>query len=166
MKTLHTALVAAGLAIASIGSASAALVAGTGGGYYGSAWYNSNQGSVVGPYSTYYACNQALQAAIDNATNNFGWSVTSVSPCSYTPPFAPMQVEYELAVVDDGSGDTGTIAGTLWAAVNAVTQYADWERPARGEGAEREQRRLRSMWLGPGAALKAKAWNAAERLIA
>lgn len=58
------------------------------------------------------------------------------------------------------------IAGTLWAAVNAVTQYADWERPARGEGAEREQRRLRSMWLGPGAALKAKAWNAAERLIA
>ncbi|MCB1560469.1 MAG: hypothetical protein KDI75_05175 [Xanthomonadales bacterium] len=113
MKTLHTALVAAGLAIASIGSASAALVAGTGGGYYGSAWYNSNQGSVVGPYSTYYACNQALQAAIDNATNNFGWSVTSVSPCSYTPPFAPMQVEYELAVVDDGSGDTGTIAGTL-----------------------------------------------------
>ena len=67
---------------------------------------------------------------------------------------------------DDARQNLDGMDGTAWAAVNAVTQYADWERPARGEGAEREQRRLRSMWLGPGAALKAKAWNAAERLIA
>ncbi|HPF74804.1 MAG: hypothetical protein H7A20_05375 [Rhodanobacteraceae bacterium] len=115
MKKLHTAIAAAGLAIMGMGSAFAALTPGSGAGYFGGAWYDSNQGSVVGPYPTYYACNQALQAAINNATNNFGWTVTSVSPCHYNPPFAPVQKHeyYELAVVSDGPGDSGNVAGAL-----------------------------------------------------
>ena len=101
--------------VSSGGSAFAALTPGSGAGYFGGAWYDSNQGSVVGPYPTYYACNQALQAAINNATNNFGWTVTSVSPCHYNPPFAPVQKHeyYELAVVSDGPGDSGNVAGAL-----------------------------------------------------
>ena len=80
-------------------AAHAAPVIGTGGDYYGSAEYTNNSGSVVGPYSTYAACNAALQAAISNAVNNFGYVVESVNYCSYRPPFTGVFLGYtELAV--------------------------------------------------------------------
>ena len=79
-------------------AATAALTPGTGGGYYGSAWYNSGQGSVVGPYPTYQQCQTALQNALNNAVYNFGWSIVSVDYCHYNPP-APM-VMHELSPVE------------------------------------------------------------------
>lgn len=71
---------------------------GSGGGYYGSAWFNSNQGIVVGPYSTWHDCNQALQGGIQYSVTNWGWSVTELNPCSYRPPFGYGIVQHELAL--------------------------------------------------------------------
>jgi hypothetical protein len=81
-------------------AAHAAPPIGTGGGYYGSAWYGPNQGgSVVGPYSTYQDCTDALNAAIANAVNNFHYTVSTVNPCFYRPPFTGVFVEYSGLVV-------------------------------------------------------------------
>lgn len=86
MKISIKTLTALGLLLAATAS-QAAPVPGTGGGYYGSAWFNSNQGIVVGAYSTWYECNQYLQAAIDYRVSNWGWTVTELNPCGYRPPF-------------------------------------------------------------------------------
>ena len=134
MKVLVTAILATGLAVMSVGTASAAPPVGSGGGYYGSAWYNSNQGSVVGPYSTYYACNQALQNALDNAVNNFGWTVTSIKPCSYRPPYAYAPVEFELQVSAEGAGQSGDVAtGLLFEAtkLRETHRVDDYDRALR-----------------------------------
>ena len=53
------------------------------------------------------------------------------------------------------------IEHSAWAAFNSVTQYVDWERPARGSGRERDERRFASTMFGQGADLKRRAWSAA-----
>ncbi len=54
------------------------------------------------------------------------------------------------------------IEHSAWAAFNAVSQYADWERPARGaQGRESDERRFASIMFGQGAELKRKAWTSA-----
>lgn len=55
--------------------------------------------------------------------------------------------------------DLGTAKGTLWGAVNAVTNYTDHIRPSKtGE-------RIDSAWFGMGASLKEAAWQRASDLI-
>ena len=49
----------------------------------------------MGPYPTYQQCQVALQNALDNAVNNFGWNIVSVDYCHYNPP-APM-IPHELS---------------------------------------------------------------------
>lgn len=41
-------------------------------------------------------------------------------------------------------------ARTAWSAVNAVSQYVDWERPTRGALATRDKRRSEAILLGLG----------------
>lgn len=54
------------------------------------------------------------------------------------------------------------IRDTYWAAVNAVTKYADHQKSVRGTSdAERASNRLESAWFGTGADLKADAWDLA-----
>ncbi len=114
MRIVHTLGLGLGLALASIGAAQAAPVVGSGGGYFGTADYANGAGSVVGPYATWAACNNALQAAINNAVNNFGYTVTSIHPCSYTPPFSGvMHVWFELKVSAGTPRESGDVAGTL-----------------------------------------------------
>ncbi len=48
--------------------------------------------------------------------------------------------------------------GTLWGFVNAVTEYADFEKVVRGDD---KSKRLNSIWFGTGADLKQKAFNLA-----
>jgi hypothetical protein len=101
------------LALATVGSVHAAPVVGSGGGYFGTAEYDNGAGSVVGPYATWIECSIALQNAINNAVNNFGYTLESVSPCSYTPPYSGvMNPGYELEVMADSpasSADVGTV---------------------------------------------------------
>lgn len=62
---------------------------------------------------------------------------------------------------EEGKGqDIPGIKHTAFAAFNAVTEYVDHMRPARGRNDEdRRSRRLESNWFGSGALLKAKAWT-------
>lgn len=50
--------------------------------------------------------------------------------------------------------------GTLWGFVNAVTEYADFEKVVRGDDVDKSKR-LNSVWFGTGADLKQKAFNLA-----
>lgn len=54
---------------------------------------------------------------------------------------------------------------TAWAALNAVTQYVDYDLPVLGrDDTAKAQNRLRSMWFGPGAQLKQQALESAVAL--
>lgn len=57
-----------------------------------------------------------------------------------------------------GKGNQGK---TLWDAVNAVTEYVDHDRSARGQGLDKASNRLESQWFGSGASLKSHAWDLA-----
>ena len=67
---------------------------------------------------------------------------------------------------DEGRGNQlPGIRGTLWAALNAVTEYVDHQRSTTGEtDIEVRGNRLASQWFGSGARMKAKAWNEAITL--
>lgn len=98
MNTIIRSLLAA-LALGLATSAVAAPPVGTGGGYYGSAWFDSGQGIIVGAYPTWYECNQQLQSGIQYRVTNWGWTVTELNGCAYRPPFGTViKFEKELAV--------------------------------------------------------------------
>jgi phage/plasmid-like protein (TIGR03299 family) len=67
---------------------------------------------------------------------------------------------------EEGVGhDQPGVKGTTWAAYNAVTEYVDHFRTARGrDDCDRTSRRLDSIWFGSGAQLKAKAWDLAAEM--
>lgn len=69
-------------------------------------------------------------------------------------------------LLEDGRGqDIPQIRHSMWAAVNAVTEYVDHHRNSRGANTlDRDSRRLDSIWFGTGANLKAKAWSEALTL--
>ncbi|MGC4004062.1 MAG: DUF932 domain-containing protein [Pirellulales bacterium] len=64
---------------------------------------------------------------------------------------------------EEGQGqDIPQIRKSMWAALNAVTEYIDHQRPTRGQTPlVRANRRLESQWFGSGAKLKARAWETA-----
>lgn len=53
------------------------------------------------------------------------------------------------------------IRGSLWAAFNAVTEFADWQTTIRGKGEVLDNARLNSIWFGAAHDLKSQAWNLA-----
>lgn len=67
---------------------------------------------------------------------------------------------------EDGIGhDTPEIKRSSWMAFNAVTEFVDHVRASRGTNdAERDSRRLDSIWFGSGARLKQKAWDLALQM--
>lgn len=68
---------------------------------------------------------------------------------------------------EHGKGnDMPGVRGTLWAAVNAVTEYTDHERPTRAKSPEKAaESRLRASWFGVGAETKGRAWREAMALL-
>ena len=59
-----------------------------------------------------------------------------------------------------------SVRGTLWAAVNAVAEYVDHERPTRvRDSSKRDLKRFESAQFGSGAALKDHAWKKALALL-
>lgn len=56
------------------------------------------------------------------------------------------------------------VKGTAWAAFNAVTEYVDHVRTAKGSDSKLESR-ANSLLFGSGAALKQKAWDKALQLV-
>ncbi|HDR8934497.1 DUF932 domain-containing protein [Burkholderia vietnamiensis] len=57
--------------------------------------------------------------------------------------------------------DLPSASGTAWGLLNAVTEWCDHSRRARSD-----DHRLDSAWFGAGAALKARAWEEAMKLVA
>jgi phage/plasmid-like protein (TIGR03299 family) len=72
-----------------------------------------------------------------------------------------------LRLFEAGKGnDLPTVRGSLWAAVNAVTELIDHERPTRVKGAQKaELKRFESAQFGSGARLRSRAWNEALALL-
>ena len=66
--------------------------------------------------------------------------------------------ETTLDLLNHPTNTVGGIAGTRWAAYNAVSYYVDHERPVRG-GAYRDDRRLDASWFGTGAELRQRAYD-------
>lgn len=67
---------------------------------------------------------------------------------------------------EEGIGhDDPSIKGTMWTALNSVTEYCDHHRCGRGtHDSDRASRRLNSIWFGSGANLKARAWDLAVQM--
>lgn len=69
------------------------------------------------------------------------------------------QVQSVMSLYENGEGAQWS-RGTLWGFVNAVTEYADFEKVVRGDETDKSKR-LNSVWFGTGADLKQKAFNLA-----
>jgi phage/plasmid-like protein (TIGR03299 family) len=67
--------------------------------------------------------------------------------------------------MDEPANTLKGIEGTAWAALNAVTQYVDHEARAMGQGAMKDENRLRSSWFGQGDAMKSDAFEDALDLL-
>jgi phage/plasmid-like protein (TIGR03299 family) len=64
-----------------------------------------------------------------------------------------------LDLFDNGKGQR-PVRGTIWAAYNAVTEYADHHRATRvSAGGSEAENRLESAWFGAGSGLKQKAFD-------
>lgn len=129
MTLIHTLSIGLALALAgTVGNVRAEEVATGTLVYYGSAEYlNTTAGSTVGPYSTAAACEAALEVAIDNAVNNHGYEVESVSPC--TPRWSVhgtwpelQAAPYTLAVLAGSPGESLTVTRMLLKEVRRVRQ--------------------------------------------
>jgi hypothetical protein len=118
-------VVALAFALGIVGFAQAESQPGTGAGYYGSAAYDSSQESLVGPYATWSACNDALQNAIDNAVYNFGWTVISIDGCGYNPGLTHgINYDIHLLVAAESPKESAEIGKLLLAEVVRVrNQY-------------------------------------------
>ncbi|TXH73841.1 MAG: hypothetical protein E6Q88_04955 [Lysobacteraceae bacterium] len=90
------AIIATALSVTA--TAQAAPVPGTGGGYYGSVWFDSNQGGVVAGAATWAECNARLQEYIQHAITVWGWTVVKYTPCHYRPPFGEMMQEEHVGM--------------------------------------------------------------------
>jgi hypothetical protein len=110
MNTIRSLCVSLALAAGLAGAAQAAPIPGTGGGYYGSAWYDSNQGTVIAGVATYQECMALLHSSIAHAASAWGWTVVTYNPCRYRPPFGQMayeQAEVEKVGIHIGAGSPG-----------------------------------------------------------
>jgi phage/plasmid-like protein (TIGR03299 family) len=72
-----------------------------------------------------------------------------------------------VRLFETGKGNTlPSVRGTLWAALNGVVEWIDHERPTRADaGDDPSGNRWKSAKFGTGAALKARAWQEALRLL-
>ena len=82
-------------------------------------------------------------------------------PLADQPNQKALQNVYALYTGNGMGADLASANGTAWGLVNSVTQFVDHERRARSQ-----DHRLDSAWFGPGASIKAKAYQEAMKLAA
>lgn len=85
----------------------------------------------------------------------------SALPIADQPNPKSLQNVYELYAGKGMGAELSSAQGTAWGLLNAVTEYVDHQRRARNQ-----DYRLDSAWFGPGAAIKAKAYQEALKLAA
>lgn len=70
-----------------------------------------------------------------------------------------------FSLFENGKGNKmQTVRGSLWAALNAVTEYVDWNRTTKGQKQD-QTKHLKSIWFGTGATIKSNAYNKALELV-
>jgi phage/plasmid-like protein (TIGR03299 family) len=84
-------------------------------------------------------------------------------PKDADPARAVATRETLVRLFETGRGNTlTTVRGTLWAALNAVAEFVDHERPTRvKDGESAPLKRFESALFGSGASLKERAWSLA-----
>jgi phage/plasmid-like protein (TIGR03299 family) len=82
-------------------------------------------------------------------------------PLAEQPNQKGLQSVFELFSGNGMGSDMASASGTAWGLLNAVTEHIDHQRRARNH-----DYRLDSAWFGQGAAIKAKAYETALRLVA
>jgi phage/plasmid-like protein (TIGR03299 family) len=72
-----------------------------------------------------------------------------------------------MRLFETGKGnDLPSVRGTLWAAVNALVEYVDFERPTRlTKGGSEASSRWESAQFGTGSLLKERAWSLAKEML-
>jgi phage/plasmid-like protein (TIGR03299 family) len=88
-------------------------------------------------------------------------------PKDADPVRAKSTRESLVRLFETGKGNTlPTVRGTLWAAVNGVVEFVDYERPTRRkDGEEEAASRWNSAAFGTGRTLKTRAWREALALL-
>jgi phage/plasmid-like protein (TIGR03299 family) len=88
-------------------------------------------------------------------------------PKDADPSHAVSTRETLVRLFETGKGNAlPTVRGSLWAAVNAVAELCDHERPTRVKpGESKALNRWKSAQFGSGAALKERAWSQALELL-
>ena len=67
--------------------------------------------------------------------------------------------ESTLDLLNHPTNNVGGMAGTAWAAWNAVTYYVDHARMVRGAIDQRDDKRLNASWFGTGADIRQRAYD-------
>jgi len=118
----------------------------------------------------YNAFEEQAQAMVSRQMNNNDLSLYYKSLLFTDPKKADSKVlkarmnDFK-ALFENGAGNNiPGVKGTLWAAYNSVTEYTDWQRTVRGAD-EDPTNKLRSIWLGAGAALKQRALAEALAIV-
>lgn len=106
---MHFKKILAAALLAGSSLATAAPVPGSGGGYYGSAWFTNQSGIVVGAYPTWAECDYYFQQALTIRVQEWGYTVSELNPCSYKPPFGSIQFEIELGIRVDPSSPVDSL---------------------------------------------------------
>ncbi len=108
------------------------------------------------------------------ASRTLGWEalqgyLTDVvpNPTDADPTRAIATRETLRRLFETGKGNNlPSVRGTLWAALNAVTEFVDHERPTRvADGESKAFKRFESALFGSGARLKERAWNRALAML-
>jgi phage/plasmid-like protein (TIGR03299 family) len=109
----------------------------------------------------------ALRPLTEEAVRSYFANLVPI-PQDGDPTRATATRETLLRLFEAGKGNAlPSVRGTLWAALNAVTEFVDHERPTRVKDGESERlKRFESALFGSGASLKDRAWKEAARLLA
>lgn len=136
--------------------------------HVGDVMQRANRAREVLGLTEVYAAN--MQTEIDRLVNTafsmdemkkFTVELQGVKPDTEYQDLSPAQRHLSLVLVDLFQAGRGqrAVAGTKWAALNAVTEYTDWEAKYRAEGQPSIDRRMDQAWFGAGAKMKQRAYD-------
>jgi phage/plasmid-like protein (TIGR03299 family) len=120
-------------------------------------------GIVSGLYATFEELSQKMaRTPIRRVTDYLTGVLPKPKEGEEMGPRTKKMLEDMVELFEIGKGNAlATTKGTVWAAFNAVAEFADYRRPRGGD----ERVRAESLLWGSGADLKQRAWDSAVALV-